>query len=262
VNRRLLLVAGHAGSAGALDRFARSLVAAGFEVELAPDGCYATQVLERRRPAAVVAPVRMPDMEAGELAQLLTADPELGAVRRILAPLAGEPLPDAETARRFDLVLPPGTPPPQAAFLVHLALAAAPAAAVPGAPEPGPPPSLSGTLGAIDFAQLAQLLAESRLAGVLGVGLPGGEGFVYFDRGEIVHSAWGALRGHDAFREILRAALAGGAPFRYRRLSLAEAFRLPRTLGLPVQRLLLDAAVELDKGGAGPAARQGGNAGA
>ncbi len=262
MNRRLLLVEGPVGAAGALEALRRSLAAAGFEVELAPDGFYATQVLERHPPAAVLVPVRLRDMAAAELAQLLADDPALRGVRRILAPLPGDPLPDAATARRFDLVLPPGTPPPQAAFLVHLTLAAAPAAA-PGAPEPGPPSSLSGTLGAVDFAQLAQLLAESGLAGVLGVGLPGGEGLVYFDRGEVIHCVWGALRGRDAFREILRGALSGGAPFRYRRLGLPETFRLPRTLGLPVQRLLLDTAVELDQATASASpARRGGSAGA
>jgi CheY-like chemotaxis protein len=262
VNRRLLLVESRSGTAGALDALRRSLAADGFEVEVAPDGFYATQVLERRRPAAVLAPVRLPDMEAAELAQILSSDPELRAVRRILVPLPGEPLPDAATAARFDLVLPPETTPQQAAFRIHLALAPEPAPA-PGAIEPGAPPSLSGTLGAVDFAQLAQLLAESRLAGVLGVGMPGEEAFVYFDRGEVVHCAWGALRGREAFREILRGALSGGAPFRYRRLGLPEAFRVPKTLGLPAQRLLLDSAVELDQSTAGePPAHRGGSTGA
>ena len=262
MNRRLLLVEGGAGTAGALDALRKSLAADGFEVEVVPDGFYATQVLERRRPAAVVAPVRLPDMAADELAQILASDPALEAVRRILVPLPGEPLPDAATAARFDLVLPPDTSPQQAAVRIHLALSAEPAPA-PGAVEPGAPASLSGTLGAVDFAQLAQLLAESRLAGVLGVGLPGEEAFVYFDRGEVVHCVWGELRGRDAFREILRGALSGGAPFRYRRLGLPEAFRLPKTLGLPVQRLLLDSAVELDQSSAGARpAHRGGSAGA
>ena len=261
MNRRLLLVEGGSGVGGALDALRRSLAAGGFEVEVAPDGFYATQVLERRRPAAVLAPVRLPDMGADELAQILASDPALRAVRRILVPLPGEPLPDAATASGFHLVLPPETTPQQAALLVQVALTPEPAA--PGADEPGAPPSLSGTLGAVDFAQLAQLLAESRLAGVLGVGLPGGEGFVYFDRGEIVHCVWGALRGRAAFREILRAALSGGAPFRYRRLGLPEAFRLPKTLGLTVQRLLLDVAVELDQATVDRSpAHRGGSAGA
>lgn len=262
MNRRLLLVEGGPGTAEALDTLRRNLAADGFEVEVVPDGFYATQVLERRRPAAVVAPVRLSDMEADELAQILASDPALKSVRRILVPLPGDPLPDAATAVRFDLVLPPETPPQQAVVRIHLALAPEPAPA-PDAVEPGAPASLSGTLGAVDFAQLAQLLAESRLAGVLGVGLPGEEGFVYFDRGEVVHSAWGTLRGRDAFREILRGALSGGAPFRYRRLGLPEAFRLPRTIGLPIQRLLLDVAVELDQSSAAASpVHRGGSAGA
>lgn len=252
--RRLLLVAPSAPD-GVLDALAESLAEAGFEVATAPDGLYATQLLERAPAAAVLTPLRLPDMAAGELAQILAADPALAAVRRILVPLPHEPLPDTATARAFHAVMPPGTPPRQAAVLVHLALAPAPPErrddpATAGAAPPRAADAMSGTLGAVDFAQLVQLLAESRLAGVLGVELPGGEGLVYFDRGEVVHCAWGALRGREAFREVLAAALAGPAPFHYRRLGLAEAFRVPRSLGLPVQKLLLDASVELDQAAA------------
>lgn len=249
MRRRLLLVGG-APIAG----LGLVLTEAGFEVETAPDGFYATTLLERSRPAAVVAAAELPDMEPVELAQILAGDPALAGVQRVLVTAPGAPPPDAAVAALFDLVLPPGTP-RQAAALLAIALDTRSPAKAAGAP--GEAASLTGTLGAVDFPQLVQMLAASGLAGALHLGFTP-EASVYFDRGEVIHCAWGPLQGRSAFREVLRAALAADAPFQYWRLGLAEAFRVPRSLGSPVQELLLNAAIELDQTEpAGPAAHGG-----
>lgn len=235
-----------------LDRLRRCLTEAGFEVESAPDGFYATLFLERRRPAAVLVPTRLPDMKPQELGRILADDEALAAVQRILVPLPGEGAPDAETAAEFDFVAPADTPPERLASRIAAAIdprrpRAAPEAESEPRLEAGTEVSLSGTFEAVDFAQLTQLLATTRLAGVLRIDLEGGEGLIYFDRGEVIHCAWGETEGWPAFREVLRAALSTCAPFRYHRLAAAEVFRLPKTLGAPVTRLLLSAAVELDE---------------
>jgi CheY-like chemotaxis protein len=249
MRRRLLLVGG-----APITELGLVLAETGFEVETAPDGFYATTLLERSRPAAVVTAAELPDMEPVELAEILAGDPMLAGVRRVLVTAPGAPPPDAAVAALFDLVLPPGTP-RQSAALLAIALAAGSPAVAAGAPVEAA--SLTGTLGAVDFPQLVQMLAASRLAGALHLGLAP-EASVYFDRGEVIHCAWGRLHGWSAFREVLRAALAGDAPFQYWRLGLAEAFRVPRTLGAPVQELLLDAAIELDQTEpSGPSAHRG-----
>lgn len=250
----VLLVAGDR-----LTRLVECLAAAGLEVEIAPDAFYATLLLERQRPAAVLVPGRLPDMEPRELGRILADDPALAAVRRILVALPGDDAPDAETAAAFELVLAASSP-EQLATAIARAIDSPrprPAPAPPAQPpaEPAgeaeaasePEVSLSGSFEAVDFAQLTQLLATTRQAGVLRIDLDGGEGLIYFDRGEVIHCAWGKAEGWTAFREVLRAALSTRAPFRYQRLSAAEVFRLPKSLGAPVTRLLLAAAVELDE---------------
>lgn len=251
--RRLLLVGGEP-----LAALEPVLAAAGFEVETAPDGFYATTLLERSRPAAVLVPAELPDMTAGELAQIVAGDPALAGVRRVLVTPAGAEPPDAAVAEHFDLVLPPGTP-EQSALLLRMALDRRPAAAQ-GSPA-GEPATLAGTLDAIDFPHLVQMLAASRVAGLLVLGFAP-EARVFFDRGEIVHCEWGDLQGRRAFREVLSTALAADAPFRYRRLGLAEAFRVNRTVGAAVQELLIDSAIELDESRADGPAAQGGPRGA
>jgi hypothetical protein len=242
MSRTVLLVC---GDAPGLAPLRRSLAAAGLEVEVAPDGFYTTLLVERRRPDAVVVPSSLPDMAARELGQILSGDPQLAAVLRVLAPLAGEPPTDPGTAEPFHLVLPPAAPPERRAMLLVAAL-------------DGRGPQ---ALDAVDFAQLLQLLGESRLGGVLTIELPDGEARVSFHRGEVVHCAWAGLEGLPAFCEVLRASLGSGAAFRYDRLTTTAAFRLPRTIGSPVQRLLLAAAVDLDEGqGAGRRASGGGPA--
>lgn len=248
MRRRLLLVGGTPVAGLGL-----VLAEAGFEVETAPDGFYATTLLERSRPAAVVTAAELPDMEPAELAQILAGDPVMAGVQRVLVTAPGAPPPEAAVAALFDLVLPPGTARQSAALLAIALEARAPAAA---ADTPTEAASLTGTLGAVDFPQLVQMLAASRLAGALHLGFTP-EASVYFDRGEVIHCAWGPFLGRSAFREVLRAALAGDAPFQYWRLGLAEAFRIPRSLGGPVQQLLLDAAIEIDQTeAAGPAAHR------
>jgi hypothetical protein len=229
------------GGSETLSGLGRSLAEVGFDVEVAPDGFYAALLLERRRPAAIVVPSSLPDMRPQELGQILASDPDLAAVQRILVPLSAEELPDAETAEHFHLVLPLGATPDRLALLVQAALDPARAAA-------GPKPTLAGTLEAVEFAPLTQLLAETRLVGVLRIGFADGEALVYFHRGEVIHCRWGEIEGRRAFQEILRASLSASATFRFDKLGLTEAFRVPRTMGGPVQNLLLAAAVGLDEG--------------
>lgn len=239
MKRSVLLVGGDLGAVAALGQ---ALAEAGFNVEASPDGFYAALVLERDRPAAVVVPSSLPDMSCKELGQILASDPDLAAVQRILLPLDPQQLPDAETAALFQLVLPAGEAPERIAFLVQGLLE-------PGRSPGGREASLSGTLDAVDFPQLIQLLAEARLGGVLRLDLAAGEGLVYFHRGEVIHCSWGDLEGIAAFREVLRSSLAAGSPFRYEKLTNTEAFRIPRTIGGPVPRLILSAAVDLDETG-------------
>jgi CheY-like chemotaxis protein len=236
--KRTVLIAG--GEAAALAALRRSLGEAGFRVEVSPDGFYAALLLERERPAAVLVPSSLPDMEPRELGQILRSDPDLSAIQRILIPLSAGELPDPETAELFHLVLPAGAAAERQAALVEAALA-------PGRPAAEPAPSLSGTLEAVDFPQLIQLLAETRLSGVLRIRFKGSEAQIYFNRGEVIHCAWGEFEGRRAFVEILRAAVAPGVPFRYEKMSLTDAFRLPKTITGPVQKLLLAAAVDLDE---------------
>lgn len=223
------------------------LLAAGLEVETAPDGFYATLYLERRRPAAVLVPLHLQDMTAAELGTILADDPTLAEVRRVLVPLAGDELAGGELAGgeladTFDLVLPAG--------VADELLAERVATLVDPERQTDDGADLSGSLATVDFAQLTQLLAGSRAPGVLRLDLgqgEDGEARIYFDRGEIVHCTWGEASGGRAFRDILRAALAEPAPFHYERLSTAEIFKLPKSLTGSVTRLLLTAAAEIDE---------------
>ncbi len=227
----------------------RSLLAAGLKVETAPDGFYATLSLERRRPTAILMPSRLSDMTAIELSNILADDPALADVRRVLLLFIGDQGVDPaaggasrkELAASFDLVIPDGLPEELIAERVVALIGSGSAFSGNG---------LSGNLGTVDFAQLIQLLGGSREPGVLHLELGHGapiEARIYFDRGEIVHCAWGDEDGEEAFRTILRMALVEPARFRYQQLPRAGLFKVPKTLNSPAHRLLLTAAAQIDE---------------
>lgn len=59
---------------------------------------------------------------------------------------------------------------------------------------------VSGSLREMGFAELVQVLSQSRKTGALKVRLPNGEGGeVHFEEGLVVNAMWGRARGEDAF---------------------------------------------------------------
>lgn len=236
---RILLVE---GSLEGQSELGRALEDAGFEVVVAPDGFFATTLLERNRPAMLLTGTELPDMGALELMQILADDPHLADLRRVLLPRAADGEVPQELAAAFDLVLPPGVAPAHLAAILRRSLA------TPSLTSPAPAPSLKGTLDALEFASLAQLLGNAELTGVLRLTFEPGEGLIYFDRGQVVHAVFGEARGMEAFVAVTRnAGATAGAAFRFEKLGTAEVFCLPRSLGTSIHKLLLAAAVELDE---------------
>lgn len=245
----LVLVVGENESA---QEVGAALKASGYEVVSAPDGFYATLVLERERPAAVVVPYQLSDMPAVELGSILAEDPQLAEVRRVLIGAPAEILGGAkgdDLLRLFDLVIPVGA--------VGRTLAAS--LSLCGGPAGQSTEGMRGNLEAVDFPELVQLLAGSGRPGVLRLDLRPrggnladhqsaevGEARLYFDHGEIVHCIAGKQSGEQAFDYLLEIGLAGETEFRYERQSRADVFKLPRSIHGRADQLLLAAAARRD----------------
>lgn len=236
MKEKLLLVGEESPS---VSRVGDDLVAAGFDLELAPDGFYSALWLERNRAAAVLVLPPLPDMAVEDFAGILACERERPNPPRWVLVVPSTRTVGNNGRGLFDLVCPKETVLPRLRELLGRKSSS-------DAGRGGVAPSLRGSFGAIDFAHLVQFLADTRRAGVLRISLAGSEAAVFFLRGEVTHCFWSGLEGLRAFREILRSSAIGDAPFDFEATSPSAGLREPRTLGGPVARLLLEAAVEID----------------
>lgn len=226
--KRLLLVAGDPGRGV---RLSQALSQEGFAVKVAPEGWYALTMLEREPAALVLLDGAAGEPAAAELAAIVRADPDLGAVRLAVAVRPAEPVPEG-----FDLVLDGGRPAADVAAELRRRT---------GDPAPAAP-ALSGSLDALDLLHLVETLGHCRRTGRLSVWCSGAGGAsdrvaeVYFDQGRLVHARCGAQSGRLAVAELLAAAgRQGEVSFELEALSREEVFRYPRTVHAENRDVLL-----------------------
>jgi CheY-like chemotaxis protein len=231
----------------------RALSDVGFtEVSAVPNASFALTTLERERPDLVVSRAQIPDIDGVELCSIIRSDPTMAGVLFLL--LAA---PEDEVAERS---LDGG---PDRMLVGDFTVAAIVSEVLsllgpvePPAPEPAPVPEAAGLRGALDvmdLPDLAQAIALGGKTGRLSLALPSGEGVLLFDRGRVVHAAYGPLTGENAFAALVVAAQRDAqSSFLFTPLEEIGP-DLPRTIQRrSVEQLLLAAATEIDEG-TGPA---------
>ena len=235
----------------------RALSETGFtDVSAVPNASFALTMLERDRPDLVVSRARIPDIDGWELCTIIRSDPTMSGLLFLLLAEAGDEVaerpidggPDrmlvgdftvtAIVSEVISLLGPAEPPPPEEAVPATPALEAA---------------GLRGALDVMDLPDLAQAIALGGKTGRLILALPSGEGTLLFDRGRIVHAAFGPLSGEAAFAALVVAAQRD-AQSRFVFTPLESVGPdLPRTIKRSVEQLLLAAAAEIDEGRTGPA---------
>lgn len=232
----------------------RALSEAGLpEVSAVPNASFALTMLERERPDLIVSRARVPDIDGWELCSIIRSDPSMAGV---LFLLLAEP--DDEVAERpIDggpdrMLVGDFTVPTIVSEVVSLLQLAEPRA--PAAPAAVPEATgLRGALDVMDLPDLAQAIALGNKTGRLTLALPSAEGIILFDRGRVVHAAFGPLTGEAAFAALVVAAQRD-AKSRFVFTPLERVGPdLPRTIQRSVEQLLLAAAAEIDEGRTGPA---------
>jgi CheY-like chemotaxis protein len=231
----------------------RALSDVGFtEVSAVPNASFALTTLERERPDLVVSRARIPDIDGVELCSIIRSDPTMAGVLFLL--LAA---PDDEVAERTldggpdRMLVGDFTVPAIVSEVLSLL-----GPVEPPAPEPAPVPEVAGLRGALDvmdLPDLAQAIALGGKTGRLSLALPSGEGVLLFDRGRVVHAAYGPLTGENAFAALVVAAQRDAqSSFLFTPLEeIGPDF--PRTIQRrSVEQLLLAAATVIDEG-TGPA---------
>jgi CheY-like chemotaxis protein len=254
---RILVIDPDRDSLAALQR---ALTDMGFtDVSAVPNASFALTTLERDRPDLVVSRARIPDIDGWELCSIIRSDPTMAGMLFLLLAEPG----DEAAERPIDggpdrLLVGDFTVPAIVDEVVSLlgpVEAQAPAPAVPEAPIPAPEATgLRGALDVMDLPDLAQAISLGGKTGRLILALPSGEGTLLFDRGRIVHAAFGPLTGEAAFASLVVAAQRDAqSRFVFTPLeSVGPEF--PRTIKRSVEQLLLAAAAEIDEGRTGPAA--------
>lgn len=232
----------------------RALSDVGFtEVSAVPNASFALTTLERDRPDLVVSRARIPDIDGVELCSIIRSDPTMAGVLFLL--LAA---PEDQVAERTldggpdRMLVGDFTVPAIVSEVLSLLGPVEPPA--PAAPAPLPEAAgLRGALDVMDLPDLAQAIALGGKTGRLTLALPSGEGSLLFDRGRVVHAAYGPLTGENAFAALVVAAQRDAqSSFLFTPLE-GIGPDLPRTIQRrSVEQLLLAAATEIDEG-TGPA---------
>jgi hypothetical protein len=101
-------------------------------------------------------------------------------------------------------------------------------------------PGLRGELSASGFIELVQVVAITTPTGALHVEAPAGTGTVWFEKGAVVHAAFGQERGAVAFQRMLH--------WQCGRFRVDATARAPeRTIDASTTQLLLESARILDE---------------
>jgi len=225
------------------------------EVCAAPDGLFALTHLERNRPDVVLITSELPGMEVDEFCRIVKKDAGLrGVTLAIIAPRDLAPTDSGQ----FDLFIEAESLPGdvvaaileeagQVGLIASKVRSPSTGGALPGE-EPDCLDSLRGSLRILSLPELTQVICGARRTGRLELQCPDGLAEIYFLDGQVIHATHLGYMGLPAFRWILTSTLAHPeVPFRFESMNKAEAFRCPRTINMPPQRLLLTIAVEIDE---------------
>ena len=107
---------------------------------------------------------------------------------------------------------------------------------------------MSGTLGALTFAELTQALSQTARTGRLHLEVEEQRGLLLMLDGMIRHVVYRDAVGIPAFaRLVYESERIPNIPFRFEPLTAHEVLRLPKALEQTAPQLLLSAAVDLDE---------------
>ena len=278
-NAKVLVVDANQDSRAAL---AHALTEAGYEAAVATSGSFALTMLEWEQPDLIVSYAKVQDMDGYELFTMVRRDPATKDTPFLLLAGRDRPIALAATEAGVDMTVtgdftlatvmqrirellgdaPPTVVPPAmpakgpAKMPARAPAAAAPPAPVSRAPEPSRS-SFQGSLGVMDLTELTQVISLGVKTGELHLFLSGGEGFIVFDSGRVIHAEFSGRSGEPAFAAMVAASQREGeARFCFNRAEREALAGRPRTISRTVEQLLLSVAQEIDETTQGPDVRQ------
>ena len=271
-NAKVLVVDANQDSRAAL---AHALTEAGYEAAVATSGSFALTMLEWEQPDLIVSYAKVQDMDGYELFTMVRRDPATKDTPFLLLAGRDRPIALAATEAGVDMTVtgdftlatvmqrirellgdappavaprprpePPATMPAKAPAKMPARAPVAPAPAAPAtkAPEAGRG-SFQGSLGV--------------KTGELQLSLSGGEGFIVFESGRVIHAEFSGRSGEPAFAAMVVASQREGeARFCFNRAERDTLAGRPRTISRSVEQLLLSVAQEIDEKAQGPDAHR------
>jgi CheY-like chemotaxis protein len=277
---KVLVVDANQDSRAAL---AQALTEAGYEAAVATSGSFALTMLEWEQPDLIVSYAKVQDMDGYELFTMVRRDPAtkdtpfllLAGRDRPIALAASEAGVDMTVTGDFTLAtvmqrireLLGDAPPTAVSAAIPAkgpakmpARAAAPpipaAAPVSRASEPSRS-SFQGSLGVMDLTELTQVISLGVKTGELHLSFSGGDGFIVFESGRVIHAEFSGRSGESAFAAMVAASQQEGeARFCFNRAEREALAGRPRTISRTVEQLLLRVAQEIDETTQGPDVRR------
>jgi CheY-like chemotaxis protein len=278
-NAKVLVVDANQDSRAAL---AHALTEAGYEAAVATSGSFALTMLEWEQPDLIVSYAKVQDMDGYELFTMVRRDPAtkdtpfllLAGRDRPIALAASEAGVDMTVTGDFTLATvmqrirellgdaPPTAVPAAipakgpAKMPARAAAPPIPAAPVSRTPEPSRS-SFQGSLGVMDLTELTQVISLGVKTGELHLSLSGGDGFIVFESGRVIHAEFSGRSGESAFAAMVAASQQEGeARFCFNRAEREALAGRPRTISRTVEQLLLSVAQEIDETTQGPDVRR------
>ena len=285
-NAKVLVVDANQDSRAAL---AHALTEAGYEAAVATSGSFALTMLEWEQPDLIVSYAKVQDMDGYELFTMVRRDPATKDTPFLLLAGRDRPIALAATEAGVDMTVtgdltlatvmqrirellgdappavaprprpePPATMPAKAPAKMPARAPVAPAPAAPAAkaPEAGRG-SFQGSLGVMDLTELTQVISLGVKTGELQLSLSGGEGFIVFESGRVIHAEFSGRSGEPAFAAMVAASQREGeARFCFNRAERETLAGRPRTISRSVEQLLLSVAQEIDEKAQGPDAHR------
>jgi CheY-like chemotaxis protein len=278
-NAKVLVVDANQDSRATL---AHALTEAGYEAAVATSGSFALTMLEWEQPDLIVSYAKVQDMDGYELFTMVRRDPATKDTPFLLLAGRDRPIALAATEAGVDMTVtgdftlstvmqrirellgdaPPTVVPASipakgpAKMPARTPAAPIPAASASRAPEPSRS-SFQGSLGVMDLTELTQVISLGVKTGELQLSLSGGEGFIVFESGRVIHAEFSGRSGEPAFAAMVAASQQEGeARFCFNRAEREALAGRPRTISRTVEQLLLSVAQEIDETTQGPDVRR------